>query len=196
MLDNRASQESALRTALESLSRVAGTGGWFAFSPSNHFGPHELWVLEEVIRDGLRRFALNAEDERDITQRVLIEIMNQSEVPEHPRAWLVAVAQHEALDLLRSAWKKKFTLKASFYDRDSVGEAHAPFEEAEQREFVQVLLEQLPPDVRTTLILYYMEGRNADEIGKLTGRGRSAVAMQLMRARSKLFCLIQERIGG
>ena len=56
---------------------------------------------------------------------------------------------------------------------------------------MEAALEQLPPDERALILLFYMKEKTVDELTVITGLGASNIKVKLHRIRKKLFVLIK-----
>ena len=61
----------------------------------------------------------------------------------------------------------------------------------EQLDKLEAALEQLPPDERALILLFYMKEKTVDELTVITGLGASNIKVKLHRIRKKLFVLIK-----
>jgi RNA polymerase sigma-70 factor (ECF subfamily) len=101
------------------------------------------------------------------------------------RRWLVAIATHVTLDVVRHQGRRK----ALRIDGDLKGGGVPPsraMRRKERRERLQNSLRTLSPDHRTVLELSRMKGLPIKEIAHRMGRTESAVKNLLLRATRKL----------
>jgi RNA polymerase sigma factor (sigma-70 family) len=102
------------------------------------------------------------------------------------RRWLVAIATHVTLDVVRHQGRRK----ALRIDGDLKGGGVPPsraMRRKERRERLQNSLRTLSPDHRTVLELSRMKGLPIKEIAHRMGRTESAVKNLLLRATRKFF---------
>lgn len=126
--------------------------------------------------------AADAEDALQETFFRLIEKGPAFESEEHEKAWLIRTAVNVCKNSLKHWWRMRESL-------EEVPEVPGP-EGFEAGELLQALL-QLPEKYRTPVYLYYYEGYNSPEIGKLLGLPQSTVRNRLREARA----VLKERIG-
>lgn len=138
-------------------------------------------VLElfQAYRDDVYRFALSytrsREEAEDICQTVFEQLLRQKSItPGKEKAWLMQTCANRCKNLLRSHWWQK---TVPMEDRPDAPRDADPVRRA-------VL--GLKPEYRAVVYLYYYEGYDTREIGKLLGISQSAVSTRLHRARSLL----------
>lgn len=129
------------------------------------------------------RLLKNTEDAADATQEVFLRgfgSLTAGTESERARAWLITVARHHCLDVLR---RKKRLGKAL----TTLGADIVPHREAERtvvdRNFVQAVLRQLRAREREALWQSAVEYRPIGEIGSYLGLSYVAAAQLLHRAR-------------
>jgi RNA polymerase sigma-70 factor (ECF subfamily) len=62
----------------------------------------------------------------------------------------------------------------------------------EQLERLEQALEQLPPDERGLILLFYMQEKTVEEMASVTGLTVSNIKTKLHRIRKKMFVLMKE----
>ncbi len=122
----------------------------------------------------------NTADAQDICQTVFVKLLTaprEFESREHEKAWILRTAANACKDLLRSPWRKRTCgletcagCKAEPLAGDSVLAA----------------VNSLPPRYRTVIYLFYYEGYQAAEIGKILGVPTGTVHTRLARGRARL----------
>lgn len=128
----------------------------------------------------------NTHDAQDICQTVFVKLLThpmEFDTPEHEKAYILRMTANACKDLLRSPWRKRNC------SLDACLEVPAP--EAPDGS-VLAAVNQLPDNYRTVLYLFYYEGYQAEEIGRILGISRSAVHVRLTRAREKLKPYLEE----
>ena len=111
--------------------------------------------------------------------------------------WLLRIAtrvgyrhwKHEARDRRRRSALAEWDTAVSLSRASQLQAELAPFEAAE---FLYRLLEQLPPEDRLVLTLFYFEEYDTREIAEQTGWSRALVKVRSFRARKKLRALLEE----
>ena len=122
----------------------------------------------------------NTDDAQDICQTVFIKLLTeprQFESMEHERAYILRMASNACKDLLKSPWRKRAC------GLETVLEVPAP-ETGDGS--VLAAVNELPANYRTVIYLFYYEGYQAAEIGKILGVPTATVHTRLARGRARL----------
>ena len=122
----------------------------------------------------------NTQDAQDVCQTVFVKLLTeprQFESAEHERAYVLRMAANACKDLLKSPWRKRTC------GLETVLEVPAP--EAEDGS-VLAAVNTLPAHYRAVIYLFYYEGYQAAEIGKILGVPTATVHTRLARGRPKL----------
>ena len=140
--------------------------------------------LADTYADAILRLSYtylkNTADAQDICQTVFVKLLaepRQFESAEHERAYVLRMASNACKDLLKSPWRKRTC------GLDTVLEVPAP-EAADGG--VLAAVNELPANYRTVIYLFYYEGYQAAEIGKILGVPTGTVHTRLARGRAKL----------
>lgn len=149
---------------------------------TKHCTPAELEQVmklygTEVYRLAYSRLRSKA-DAEDVYQEVFLRYFHKRpafESEDHRKAWLLRVTINRAKSHLTSAWIRRTVSM----------EVPVKFEEPEQRNLDEAL-EQLRPNDRMILHLFYYEELSTKEIAQLLNRKESTVRTQLTRARQRL----------
>ncbi len=99
------------------------------------------------------------------------------------RTWLYRIVTRTAIDQRRSRARREKLLDASpdgALDGLGAADAHVALRELEE------LLDELPDEQRSALVLQAMEGFTNREIGEILGSSEGAVEQRLVRARAAL----------
>lgn len=144
-----------------------------------------LYQAMETCGDAVYRLALcrlgSRADAEDVYQEVFLRLLRDTTEfvdTEHMKAWLLRVTISRCTDLRRSAWFRRTA------PMEAAPDAAVP--ETTQYDELWQAIAQLPDDLRTAVYLYYVEGYDTDEIGKLVGCRSTTVRTRLHRARKKL----------
>jgi RNA polymerase sigma factor (sigma-70 family) len=130
---------------------------------------------------------------QDVFMRVyekLAEFSFQSKLS----TWIATIAYRYAINHLRKK-KLNFTELSEVQLTGTFIETENPetvFSEQDMNDFVLGLIDQLPPQYKTVLTLYHVEGMNYAEIGQITEMPEGTVKSYLFRARN----LLKERVKG
>lgn len=149
-----------------------------------------LQYYDEIFRY-IIRMGCSVEGAKDITQDVFIVMMKS--LPKYKeqgnfRAWLYKIAHNQTMNEFRR--KNREIAKLTRQDNDLVMQDFS--EDTANKEFVQVLLNQLPAKQRDVLILKYYHGFKSNEIAKITGSTLPAVKSRLFQALQKLRKYVRE----
>lgn len=128
----------------------------------------------------------STDDAQDVCQTVFVKLLSeprQFESAAHERAYVLRMASNACKDLLKSPWRKRTC------GLDTVLEVPAP--EAEEGS-VLAAVNALPAHYRTVIYLFYYEGYQAAEIGKILGIPTATVHTRLARGRARL----RDSLGG
>ena len=146
--------------------------------------------LAETYADAILRLSYtylkNTHDAQDICQTVFVKLLTdprEFDTAGHERAYILRMAANACKDLLKSPWRKRTC------GLEACGEVPAP-EAADGS--VLAAVEALPVHYRAVIYLYYYEGYQAAEIGKILGIPTATMHTRLARGRAKL----RELLGG
>ncbi|WP_325199309.1 RNA polymerase sigma factor [Oscillibacter sp.] len=140
--------------------------------------------LANAFADAILRLSYaylkNTQDAQDICQTVFVKLLaepREFDSAEHERAYVLRMAANACKDLLKSPWRKRTC------GLETVLEVPAP--EAGDGTVLSAVNE-LPAHYRAVIYLFYYEGYQAAEIGKILGVPTATVHTRLARGRAKL----------
>ena len=140
--------------------------------------------LAETYADAILRLSYaylkNTYDAQDVCQTVFVKLLTEPrefESAEHERAYILRMAANACKDLLKSPWRKRTC------DLEACAEVPAP-ETGDGA--VLAAVNQLPANYRSVIYLFYYEGYQAAEIGKILGVPTATVHTRLARGRARL----------
>jgi RNA polymerase sigma factor (sigma-70 family) len=150
------------------------------------------------------RYTGNEDTARDLLQETFVRLYFGIRRFK-PRAKFVTWLYSIAMNLCRDYARSKQRRQSYFTESLDAGEVHrkvpaadrGPAADVESRERLanlQTAIEELPHDLRTTLLLFAVEGRSQQECAELLGVSAKAVETRVYRARKILESKIQ-RIG-
>lgn len=128
----------------------------------------------------------NTCDAQDICQTVFVKLLTEPrefESAEHERAYVLRMAANACKDLLKSPWRKRTC------GLETVLEVPAP--EAGDGSVLSAV-NGLPANYRIVIYLFYYEGYQAAEIGKILGVPTATIHTRLARGRARL----KDMLGG
>ncbi len=103
--------------------------------------------------------------------------------------WLMRIAINTCRDMQRGAWLKHIGRTISL---DQLAEPSASFSENEFA--VNMEIAKLPAKQRETVLLYYYQNMNIDEVAKALGIAVSTASERLSRAKKKLRLALKEEM--
>ncbi len=101
----------------------------------------------------------------------------------YAKTWLIRILINECCTVLRRQ-KKLIPL-------ETLPET-VPYESAEYTD-LYLAISKLPRDLRTAIVLYYVEGFSVKEVASIEQTTESAIKNRLMNARSKLRTILQDK---
>ncbi len=128
----------------------------------------------------------NTCDAQDICQTVFVKLLTEPrefESAEHERAYVLRMAANACKDILKSPWRKRTC------GLETVLEVPAP--EAGDGSVLSAV-NGLPANYRIVIYLFYYEGYQAAEIGKILGVPTATIHTRLARGRARL----KDMLGG
>jgi RNA polymerase sigma-70 factor (ECF subfamily) len=135
----------------------------------------------------------NREDAEDVAQTVFLRIYRRGDfatLKANPKAYLYRSAVNQALSVIRSRRRQVHAVDAAEL------EGHAPSGSANQEKLRQgklvEVLSELGAGAVEILILRYEHDYSDAEIARLLGTSRSAIAVRLFRARTRLKKLLEK----
>jgi RNA polymerase sigma factor (sigma-70 family) len=144
------------------------------------FGVHNLALAEDVVQDAFCR---------------ALEVWKVRGVPENPAAWLMAVARHRALDVVRRertartfAPELTRTLESEWTAAPAIDEAFAlsAIRDDQLRMMFSCCDPRLPEDTQVALVLNVLCGFGAAEVASAFLTGRAAMEKRLSRGKKVL----------
>ena len=144
------------------------------------FGVHNLALAEDVVQDAFCR---------------ALEVWKVRGVPENPAAWLMAVARHRALDVVRRertartfAPELARTLESEWTAAPAIDEAFAlsAIRDEQLRMMFSCCDPRLPKDTQVALVLNVLCGFGAAEVASAFLTGRAAMEKRISRGKKVL----------
>ena len=130
----------------------------------------------------------NTDDAQDVCQTVFVKLLThprEFDSPSYERAYVLRMAANACKDLLKSPWRKR---KCSLEECLEVPAPPAPDDS------VLAAVNQLPAHYRVVIYLFYYEGYQAAEIGRILGIPTATVHTRLARGREKLKPILEELV--
>jgi RNA polymerase sigma-70 factor (ECF subfamily) len=151
-------------------------------------------VLFQTYAQSIYLFALRRVGAPEVAEDIAAEVFLEATLRwkasdvRDPLPWLYGVARRKTADHLRVAARRPAEALTEQVPASSGG----PHEALELQE-LRRMVEALPPEQREALLLHYLEGLTAEQIGIVMGRTRAAVNSLLQRARHSLRMKSEEK---
>ena len=159
----------------------AGDTGCFACLLDRYSRPVHSLILKMVH---------SKEDAEELAQDVFMKVFRNLSSFKGDcsfSTWIYRIAYNTAISELRRK-RQEFVANVS---EEEVSEMLGRTSTTEQLDKLEAALEQLPPDERALILLFYMKEKTVDELTVITGLGASNIKVKLHRIRKKLFVLIK-----
>ena len=135
----------------------------------------------------------------DVTQTVFLRAMDHMRTIKglrdyQQKAWLCSTAKNASFDLMRKS-RREIPVDEPPYAEDKYDASGLPEAElinAEQREAVIALVDDLPEPYRQPILLYYFAELGQQEIAKTLALNESTLRSRLHRAKAMLLHAIEE----
>lgn len=170
----------------ELLRRIARRDPAALASLYDRYAPLVYGLARRIVRDEGQA--------EDLVQEVFLRVWNRPQVYDQGRgsfrAWLLSVAHHLAVDLIRRR-RREVSYRESLTGST---ETPDPFEEAlneVNRANVRSLLDRLPSEQRQVVVLAYFEGLTQREIAERLGEPLGTVKTRLRLGIMKLRALYE-----
>ncbi|MEO6325155.1 MAG: RNA polymerase sigma factor [Thermoanaerobaculia bacterium] len=136
----------------------------------------------------------SAADAEDVLQTVYLRLVSADE-SKLTAGYLVRSAVNASLDLLRSRGLRKAAALDEERDRSPDSESpHARHEARETRRALREALAEISPKLAEVFVLRHVEGLPPREISAITGSSAAVVAIQILRAKTRLRLLLRDNL--
>ncbi len=152
---------------------------------------HDAWFSREIEKLGPTLFRVafailrNRTDCEDAAQNAVLKAyrnLGSLKQRGYFKTWLISILKNECFDMLKH---RRPTL--------DVTEQELSYEMAVPDVDLNRAFDQLSPEERLTITLYYYEGYDTREIAKLTEVSEGTVRSRLSRGRASLRAMLQEK---
>lgn len=156
------------------------------------FTDEEFTFLAKEYMDTIYRVAYswlkNSEDANDVTQDVLMKLLNtelEFESDSHIKNWLIRVTINQCKMQFRAPWRRNENI-----------EDYAELLGFEQKEYIDLFtaVMNLDKKYRVPILLFYYEDYSTAQIAKALGIAESTVSTRLSRAKAKLKSALKEAL--
>lgn len=158
---------------------------------------YDRW-FDDVVR-WLYALGVPHSDTQDLAQEIFLVVRrNLSRFDGgNMRGWLYKIAQLTVRDHRRRAWFKNLVIRRQEVDLSQMPHASASpaqrYEDAETRRQLQLLMNKMSEKLRTTFILFEIEGYSGEEIARIQDIPLGTVWTRLHKARKEFWKLVKDR---
>ena len=150
-----------------------------------------------LARFMLRQEALAEEATQDIFLNIWLKASSYNAERGEPRAWIMSVAHHKVVDIIRSRRRNITMTDPKDYETlDLLPSTQMPTaEEAElnlERDRIRKALSILPPAQKEVIVLAYFQGLSQSEIAEKLGQPLGTVKTRVRLAMQKLRAELEE----
>jgi RNA polymerase sigma factor (sigma-70 family) len=164
--------------------------------------------FKDLVYNLSLQYIHNTDDAQDITQEVFVKVHHHlheyDPASASMKTWIYRITVNHCLDVLKAKkTKKRFAFITSLFAPDDGGELPDPghfdhpgvlMEDAEDLRALFALIDRLPEQQRTALILMKIEGRTQQETAEIMEISPKAVESLVQRAKRSLEQLMERRI--
>jgi RNA polymerase sigma-70 factor (ECF subfamily) len=163
---------------------------------------YETW-FDEVVK-WLYALGAPASDTEDLAQEIFVVVRRKLARFDggNPAGWLYRIAQLTVRDHRRRAWFRHLVLRRQSVDLAQLphaaeNQAHS-YEQAENRRLLQKLVGKMSEKLRTTFVLFEIEGYSGEEIARIQDIPLGTVWTRLHHARKDFWRIVKDarRRGG
>lgn len=146
-----------------------------------------LFLHERQVLRTAQRLLLNRDDAQDAAQEVFLRLhrkLGQIRQDADLGPWLYRVTVNICLDMLRRSKRKGETA-----DVETGGSALDPEQalaRSEERQLLEMALQQLPDRERAAIVLRELEGCTTGEVAEILGSSETTVRSQISTGRAKM----------
>ena len=139
----------------------------------------------------------NAEDAEDVPQTIFLRLLKADSLPDlqkNAAGYLYRAAVNASLSIIRARKHESLTSETERFEFSVDTAPTHSAEDAHRR--VTELLAELPQDAAQILILRYVHNYSDADIAQMLGKSRGAIAVRLVRLRTRLKQFVKASLGG
>ena len=139
----------------------------------------------------------SAEDAEDVPQTIFLRLLKADSPPDMQKnaaGYLYRAAVNASLSIIRNRKHESLACETERFESAIDSARTHSSEDAHRR--VTELLAELPPEAAQILILRYVHNYSDADIAKMVGKSRGAIAVRLVRLRTRLKQFVQASLGG
>jgi len=148
------------------------------------FGRHNVRVFRFLMR-----FVDSEATAEDLVSEVFIELWRhagQFEARSQVSTWLLAIARHKAISVLRRHTEAPLSDDMADAVADHRDDAETVLEREDRRKLIRKCLAQLSPLHREIIDLVYYHEKSVEEVAQIVGAPKGTVKTRMFHARSHL----------
>lgn len=147
----------------------------------------------------LKQEALAEEVTQDIFLNIWTKASSYKAERGEPKSWIMSVAHHRIVDVIRSRRRTQNVTDPGAYDRlETLPSSRISTEEEVERrierEYILEALDTLPPEQREVIMLAYFEGYSQSEMAKILNQPLGTVKTRVRLAMKKLRVALEGEI--
>ena len=147
----------------------------------------------------LKQEALAEEVTQDIFLNIWTKASSYKAERGEPKSWIMSVAHHRIVDVIRSRRRTQNVTDPGAYDRlemlpSSRISTEEEVERRIEREYILEALDTLPPEQREVIMLAYFEGYSQSEMAKILNQPLGTVKTRVRLAMKKLRAALEGEI--
>lgn len=147
----------------------------------------------------LKQEALAEEVTQDIFLNIWTKASSYKAERGEPKSWIMSVAHHRIVDVIRSRRRTQNVTDPGAYDRlETLPSSRISTEEEVERrierEYILEALNTLPPEQREVIMLAYFEGYSQSEMAKILNQPLGTVKTRVRLAMKKLRAALEGEI--
>jgi RNA polymerase sigma factor (sigma-70 family) len=175
----------------QSLISRAQTGDVHAFEQL-------LYMHEDAVYSFVYNAVRNEMDAEEITQDVFMKAyrnLNTFRGDAKLRTWLFTIAHNTTASRFRKKQLKTTSVDdspAALANGSHLEESFGKLAGAERTRYISEAMEQMAPQQRQLIQLFYLEELSIKEIGKITGLSDASIKTGLNRGRNRLYHLLEK----
>ena len=155
---------------------------------------YDRWMLE--VARWIRALGASPADRDDILQEVFIVVHRrlQDFDGQNLPGWLYRITAHQVRDFRRKLWVRHIFGRSVPLTESMPAAGPSPVmtvESRQTRDALDRLLAKLSTPLRTSFVLFEIEGYTAEEIARMQDTSLNTVRARILRARKKLTALIK-----
>ena len=159
-------------------------------SPGNGFSALYDRYATDVLRVSYYYLG-NRQQAEDVTQEVFIKLLTAQPalIEGKEKAWLLKVVLNKCRDIWKGSWYKRVVLGHPAFE---LFPAPEETDRIVEEQALAKAVNQLPPEFKEVILLYYYQGYSTSEIADLLQLAEGTVSSRLSRARSRLKAELKE----